>query len=870
MTTSQPVSTAVKKKRLFLVDGMSHIFRAFYAIRGLTNSQGVPTNAVFGFASMLRKLVRQYQPDYIAIVFDGMKPTFRHESFEGYKANRAAMPEDLARQIPLIRKLCEALHLPILEIEGFEADDIIGTFSQRAEQEDLEAVIVSNDKDMFQLVTEQVRVLHQAKADILFDSAKVEEFFGVPPSQVVDVLGLMGDSVDNVPGAPGIGEKGAKELIKQFGSIDKLLEQPDKVSRKTYRESLQLHRDQILQSRQLVTIHTAVPLDWNLAELQSQTPDILQLTELFAELGFQSLLREYESQSPPTDSIPSSFETIRNVSEIREMMKALQAEARTYCYVELDDEDNMQANIRNVAFVGEHGGWQASFGEDSPLRFADFWVVFSDDAIRKVIHNAKNLQVVLLRGGQKLLGLEWDTMLLSYLTQPNRSNHQFEEIVFAHLQKTPAKVVADRCMATRELFSLLHPKFLEEGLEQVYEEIEKPLSEVLAAMELAGIQIDSRMLGDLSLEFEKKLDTLSQKIFELAGTDFNINSPKQLGEILFEKLNLPAPKKLKKSGQFSTSVEVLEQLGQSYELPRLILEFRQIAKLKTGYVDALPRLVNPVTGRVHTSFNQTVAATGRLSSSNPNLQNIPIRSEMGTKIRSAFIPSNGCVLLAADYSQIELRVLAHLSRDPVLLEAFRNGEDIHSRTGSEVFGIHPGLQSAEIRRRAKVINFGIVYGQTAFGLAKELEISSREAQEFINRYFEHYRGVKDYIDQTIAETRRTGVSRTLFGRLRQISEINSKNPNLRGFAERTAVNSPIQGTAADLIKLAMIRIHKKMELNPLKSKMLLQVHDELVFDVPQDELQCMEELVRIEMESVHTLLVPLVVKMGWGKNWMET
>lgn len=870
MTTSRPVSTAVKKKRLFLIDGMSHIFRAFYAIRGLTNSQGVPTNAVFGFASMLRKLIRQYHPDYVAVVFDGMKPTFRHESFEAYKANRAAMPEDLARQIPLIRKLCLALHLPILEIEGYEADDIIGTFSLRAEQEDLEAVIVSNDKDMFQLVTDQVRVLHQAKADILFDSAKVEEFFGVPPSQVVDVLGLMGDSVDNVPGAPGIGEKGAKELIKQFGSIDKLLEQPDKVSRKTYRESLQLHREQILQSRQLVTIHTTVPLDWNLAELQAQPPDISQLTKLFGELGFQSLLREYESQSPPPDLIPGSFETIRNLSELQEMMKAFQTAPRIYSYVEFDGADPIQANILGVGFAGEQRGWQASFGEGSALRFSDFHRFFSDDSIQKVIHNAKNLQVVLLRQGQKLRGLEWDTMLLSYLTQPNRSNHQFEEIVFAHLQKTPTKIAVDRSTATRELFSLLHPKILEEGLEQVYQDIERPLSEVLAAMEFAGIRIDSRLLQDLSLEFEKKLDTLSQKIFELAGREFNINSPKQLGEILFEKLNLPAPKKLKKSGQFSTSVEVLEQLALNYELPRLILEFRQIAKLKTGYVDALPRLVNPVTGRVHTSFNQTVAATGRLSSSNPNLQNIPIRSEMGAPIRSAFIPSNGCVLLAADYSQIELRVLAHLSQDGVLLEAFRSGEDIHSRTGSEVFGIHPALQSAEIRRRAKVINFGIIYGQTAFGLAKELEISSREAQEFINRYFERYRGVKEYIEHTIAETRRTGVSRTLFGRLRQISEINSKNPNLRGFAERTAVNSPIQGTAADLIKLAMIRIHKKLEREKLKSKMLLQVHDELVFDVPQDELQTMEELVKTEMESVHPLLVPIVVKIGSGKNWMET
>ena len=867
MTSTPPVS---KKKRLFLIDGMSHIFRAFYAIRGLSNSQGVPTNAVFGFASMLRKLVRQYQPDLIAVAFDGEKPTFRHDAFVDYKANRSAMPEDLARQIPFIRRLCQALCLPILEIEGFEADDIIGTFARRAEQENVDTVIVSNDKDMFQLVTECVRVLHQAKDDILFDPPKVQDFFGVPPSQVVDVLGLMGDSVDNVPGAPGIGEKGAKDLIKQFGSIGELLERSNEITRKTYRESLQVHREQILQSRELVTIHTAVPLDLKLGDLKSQPPDINQLRELFTELGFQSLLREYESQLPQSESSPAFFETLRDSAEIYPMLKALREETRVYCYVELDQEDPMQAKVLSLAFAGTQRGWKIDFCEDSPVQFADFYEAFADAAIPKVIHNAKNLQVILLRKGQKLRGLEWDTMLLSYLVQPNRSNHQFEEIVFAHLQKTPSRGAAERCAATRELFSMLHPKVMEEGLDQVCQDIEMPLSGGLAAMEFFGIRIDTRMLEALSHEFEEKLKELSQKIHELAGTEFNINSPKQLGEILFETLNLPAPKKLKKSGQYSTSVDVLEQLAQDHELPRLILEFRQIAKLKNGYVDALPRLVNPVTGRVHTSFNQTVAATGRLSSSNPNLQNIPIRTEMGAKIRSAFIPSEGCVLMAADYSQIELRVLAHLSRDPVLLDAFRKGEDIHSRTGREVFGIHPGLQSTEIRRRAKVINFGIIYGQTAFGLAKELEIPNREAQEFIERYFAHYHGVKDYIDDTIAETRKTGVSRTLFGRLRQIPEINSKNPNMRSFAERTAVNSPIQGTAADLIKLAMNRIHKRMEQEGLKSRMLLQVHDELVFDVPEHELQIIQGIVKAEMESVHELLVPLVVKIGWGKNWMET
>ncbi|MFN8005505.1 MAG: DNA polymerase I [Terriglobia bacterium] len=869
MIESSP-GAAVAMKKLFLIDGMSHLFRAFYAIRGLSNAQGVPTNAVFGFASMLRKLMRQYQPEYIAVVLDGMKPTFRHEAYEAYKANRAAMPEDLARQLPFFRRFCEALRLPILEIEGYEADDIIGTLARRAEQEKLEAVIVSNDKDMFQLVNERVRVLHQAKADVTFDSQKVEEIFGVPPRQVVDVLGLMGDSVDNVPGAPGIGEKGARDLIKQFGSIDRLLEQADQVNRKAYRESLQSNREQILQSRELVTIHTAVPLDCELQSLRTQPPDLEKLKSLFGELGFQSLLREYEGVTAPTEPVQTSFDKIESAAELRGLIEALRKEARVYCYVALEGEDPMQGSVPGLAFAGEQRTWQTTFSEGTSLRFVDFLEVFSAEAIRKVIHNAKTLQVLLLREGGLLGGFVADTMLMSYLIQPNRSNHQFEEIIFAHLQKSPEKQPAERCVATRDLFTHLQPKIEEEGLDRVFQEIEKPLSEVLAAMEFAGIRVDCHLLNQLSREFEERLSALTVKIYELAGTEFNINSPKQLGEILFEKLNLPAPRKLKKSGQYSTSVEILEQLAQDHELPGLILDFRQISKLKTGYVDALPRLVNPGTGRVHTSFNQTVAATGRLSSSNPNLQNIPVRSEMGTKIRAAFIPTEGCILLAADYSQIELRVLAHLSEDPVLLDAFQKGEDIHSRTAAEVFGIHPGLQGPEIRRRAKAINFGIIYGQTAFGLAKELEISSREAQEFIKRYFEHYRGVKDYIDRTIAETRQTGVSRTLFGRLRQIPEINSKNPTMRGFAERTAVNSPIQGTAADLIKLAMIRLFRKMKANQLRSKMLLQVHDELVFDVPLDELPSMQELVKTEMESVSPLRVPLVVEIGSGVNWMET
>lgn len=869
MTAAQASANPEPIKRVFLVDGMSHIFRSFYAIRNLSNSQGLPTNAVFGFASMLRKLVRQYQPDYIAVVFDGSQPTFRHEAFQEYKAHRTEMPDDLATQLPYIRKLCEALNLPILEMERYEADDIIGTFAKKAERDNVQAVIVSNDKDMFQLVTDRVQVLHQAKEDVLFDPARVKDFFGVPPEHVVDVLGLMGDAVDNIPGAPGIGEKGARDLISRFGSLETLLANSDQVEKKTYRESLKENRQQILQSKELVTIDTQVPLEIGWDELRAREPDIEKLRSLFTELGFQSMLKEYEAEVPKLETA-TSFQSVESRQEVKQLVKDLSKEERVYLYLDLDHEEPMLARPRALALAGENLGWIARF--DSPGNLAvdglrEFW---ENPEIPKVLHNAKTAHVVLAKEGMSLRGIQWDTMLMSYLIQPNRSNHNLEEIAFARLEKAPSSSAEQRCAVTRDLFAVLLPELNELKLEKVYQEIELPLVEVLATMEWNGIRVDSAALMGMSEDFEKQLNVLTQKIYEAAGSEFNINSPKQLGEILFEKLNLPAPKKLKKSGQYSTSVDILEQLANEYELPRLMLEYRQLAKLKSGYVDALPRLVNPHTGRVHTSFNQTVAATGRLSSSNPNLQNIPIRSELGMKIRSAFIPSEGWVLLAADYSQIELRILAHLSQDPVLVDSFRKGEDIHTRTAAEVFGIHPGMQTGEIRRRAKAINFGIVYGQTPFGLAKELGIPNPDAKKFIERYFERYQGVKRFIEETVAETRKTQVTRTFFSRLRQIPDISSKNPALRNFAERTAVNSPIQGTAADLIKLAMIRIHRKLQKKKLKTKMLLQVHDELVFDVPKDELEVVENLVKTEMESVCELCVPIVVEIGTGKNWMET
>jgi DNA polymerase-1 len=740
-------------------------------------------------------------------------------------------------------------------------------------------VIVSNDKDMFQLVNDQVQVLHQAKEDVFFDAAKVKDFFGVPPEQVVDVLGLMGDASDNIPGAPGIGEKGARDLISRFNSLENLLANTSQVDRKTYRQSLEENREQILSSRQLATIDLQAPVTVDWAELKTQPPDMEALQSLFVEMGFQSLLKEFEmepeKERPVAAEARASLSAIATGQEAARLLGQESAEP-VFCCLELTAAEPVDADLLALAVCrNEKGsvspsGWKVAFSEQAQVTPSDFKSFWDEAKLPKVIHNAKPAFLALERQQLALQGLADDTMLMSYLLQPNRSNHNFEEIVFALLGENAGADCEQRAFQVARLYAQLSPKLHELGLEKIYREVELPLVEVLAEMEGHGVIIDPQVLGQLSKEMEVQIDRLTKRIYELAGVEFNMNSPKQLGEILFDKLNLPAPKKLKKSGQYSTSVEILEQLSTNYELPRQMLEYRQLAKLKSGYVDALPKLVNPRTGRVHTSFNQTIAATGRLSSSNPNLQNIPIRSELGMKIRAAFVPAGGHVLLAADYSQIELRVLAHFSKDPVLIDSFRRGEDIHSRTAMEVFGVHPGMQTPELRRRAKAINFGIVYGQTAFGLAKELEVSNREAQKFIDSYFEHYRGVKEWIDETIAETRKTEISRTLHGRLRQIPDIRSKNPNLRGFAERTAVNSPIQGTAADLIKLAMIRIHHLLKHEKMHTRMLLQVHDELVFEVPEGEVEAAEKLVKREMETVVELAVPVVVDIGVGKNWMET
>lgn len=871
------------RKTLFLIDGMSQIFRAFFALPPLRTSKGIPTNAIRGFTTMLRKIIQTHHPDYIGVAFDMAGPTFRHDAFADYKKDRPDMPEDLAAQLPYIRRVCAALRVPILQMEKFEADDIIGTLARKAEAENLDVVIATQDKDMFQLVNEHVRTLRATKdgGEVFCDPHTVEELMGLPPEKIIDYLGLCGDSVDNIPGAPGIGEKGAKKLLTDFGSLEALLERWQEVANKRYSQSLHDNRETILQSKDLATIRTDVPVELNLESLQLEPPDREGVIELFRELEFNTLLKEFEASDKPSGDTSdsssaakeetSAFRILRTLDEMKDFIVRSPKGKGVTLYVIHETNGPLAGYCIPLGLAVDNGeAVTLEITDKSLWQKSGLKELLEDERIAKQTHDGKSAMWLLSReAGIALNGLGDDTMLMSYLLDANESNHSLERLIRAHLNTELGLGSATAADLIRRLVPLLKRETEALGLMKVYETIELPLASVLARMEQNGVRVDEKVLAALSSEFETKLEELTQNIYKGAGTEFNINSPKQLGEILFEKLNLPSGKKSKKSGQYSTAIDVLEELAVSYELPRLVLEYRQISKLKSTYVDALPKLIDPITRRLHTSFNQTVAATGRLSSTEPNLQNIPIRSELGRKIRSAFVPEEGCRLLSADYSQIELRLLAHFSEDAVLIDAFQRGEDIHARTAQEIFGVPRLMQTPEHRRQAKAINFGIVYGLSAFGLAQQLGIPQSGAKSYIDAYFARYKGVKEFIDRTVAEARKNGEVRTLFGRLRRIPDINSKNPAMRNFAERTAVNTPLQGTAADLIKLAMIRIDQKMVENKFRAKMILQVHDELVFEAQENELADLRKLVKQEMEHVYKLRVPLTVDISVGKNWMD-
>ena len=861
---------------------MAHIYRAFFAPmpQRLTGPGGVPTNVPFLFGNILRRLIKDYQPDYIGIVFDPPGATFRDKLFEKYKAQRQPMPDEMRVQLPFVRRLCEAMRLPILEVQGYEADDVIGAMALQAAKKNLDVLVISNDKDMMQLVGKNVRTLRTGsggvKADIIVDEKKVEEILGVPPERVVDYMALLGDNIDNIPGAKGIGEKGAAELIKKYGSVEKALDHADEVPNKRYREALQQQREQVMMSKQLATIATDLPLELDLNELERREPDVAALGTLYRELGFNSLLKELSAEalaeSAPASAEPSvkaDYAAFGDVAEFRAYLGKVPAKQAMAVWLNLElgerESEGFGTRIASIEVSSKTGEGRSVWLDEKGEALKALAPLLTDAKRVKIVHDPKLFQLLTGRAAN----VKDATQLYSYLVRPTTANHNLADVVMRQFNTPLGGGPGERADYLQRLAPVLRAQIDEQELAGVYEKIDLPLAPVLADMEGIGIRVDPKELDKMSMSMEKGVRRLEKEIWKLAGNEFNINSPTQLAEILFDKLNLQPPTRRGKGKVRSTAADILEEMAAQHALPAKIIEYREISKLKSTYVDALPKLIHPETGRLHTSFSQTTAATGRLSSSDPNLQNIPIRTELGREIRAAFVAEKGKILLSADYSQIELRVMAHFSQDPVLIDAFRNGEDIHARTAQEVFGVGPMAQNAEHRRAAKAINFGIIYGLSAFGLAQQLSIGQKEAAQFINAYFTRYSGVKKFLDKILVDTRKTGVAKTLFGRIRPIPEINSPQAQLRSFAERTALNSPLQGTAADLIKLAMIKIDDRLTEEKFEAKMILQVHDELLFEAPPKEKGKLEKLVREEMEGVYKLAVPLVVEICSGPNWRD-
>ncbi|HEY6339028.1 MAG TPA: DNA polymerase I [Candidatus Sulfotelmatobacter sp.] len=905
---------------MFLIDTMSFIFRAYHAMarqRSMSTKSGLPTAAIYVFVNMLRKLRADFSPQYLAAVYDVAAPTFRDQQaeaitkvrkfdiktqtfteveYKGYKANRAAMPEDLAQQLPYIRRALEAYRIPILQLAGFEADDLIGTLARKATAAGHPVYVVSSDKDMMQLVNDNVHILNPPKDNLICDAAKVEEILGVPPERVIDVMALRGDSIDNIPGAPGIGDKGSVEIIKRFGTVEQALERAADVEKKTYRESLQNNREAILFSKSMATIDTNVPVELDVEAMRAGEPALDDLREVFTELEFTSLLKEL---LPVVEITKANYGEAKSSADIERVLQSVpagssvaiaveQAEAAPETLEEEPEEAPPQAELMlpltdatldesasaasppalRLAISGA-AGTATVVRLDASEPAARLRAALQDTATRKSIHDYKSAIHALVPLGIELQGVRHDPMLYSYLLDPTYSSHGVPEVALRRFNLKLSGDLAESADIAGRLATALRADVEQANLTKLYEEIDLPLVPVLARMEQAGVKIDTVALRKMSAELERESSATAKEIYELAGMEFNVSSPKQLGDVLFNRLNLPKPVKYGKGRTISTAVDVLEALAEEYPIAQKVLDYRQLTKLKSTYVDALPALINPATGRLHTTFGQTGTATGRLSSANPNLQNIPIRTELGRGIRAAFTAEPGHVLLTADYSQIELRLLAHFSRDPLLVEAYRRGDDIHTLTASQVFGVPPLMVTPDHRRQAKVVNFGIVYGLSAFGLSQQLGITSADAKEFIAAYFEKYKGVRTFIDKTLEEARRELKVKTLFGRQRPIPDINSKNINQRGFAERTAVNTPLQGTAADLIKVAMIRIDAALRERGLKSRMTLQVHDELVFEVPENELETMQSMVREHMERAPGLAVPLLVEIGVGPNWRD-
>jgi DNA polymerase-1 len=862
------------RPKFYLVDAMSNVHRAYHAIQRLSTSAGRPTNAIYGFVTMLRKMLREHSPEYLAVAWDGPQRTVRHETYASYKANRAPMQDDLASQLPAIRQVLDAYRIPVLELPGYEADDVIGTLAVRAVNEGFDVVIVTADKDMLQLVRPGIRVFHTGK-EIFLDEAGVQDFFGVPPGQVTDVLALMGDSVDNVPGVPGVGPVTAKKWITTYGTLEKLLEKASEVKGKVG-DNLRQNFDNARLSRQLVEIPTNLPIDFDRKSLERASPDLEKLKAAFVEFEFHSLAAEIQGEAVAVQEIPS-----RRLGS-GEAFSLAPAGRTGLAFLACGDR----------VLLAESDGKSAEILEAPSSEVQRRWAEWDRSSSRFAVADAKPLDAFRARAGQSVAGDVLDVGLAHYVLFPGIASSDFEPMAFQHLgwkvipdreagvdgSSLPSGFAiepADRWLAERAAGSASLAASLEQKLrerpdvERIYRTIERPLTPVLARMEMAGVAVDVSYLQQMSARMERDLHELEGKIWQEAGEEFNVNSPVKLGQILFEKMGYPVLKKTAKTRSSSTGVEVLTELAeQGYALPKLVLEFREIAKLKGTYVDALPALADSE-GRVHTSFRQTVAATGRLSSSDPNLQNIPIRTAAGREIRRAFIAPPGSKLVVADYSQIELRILAHLSDDRALIDAFDEKQDIHRATAAKIFSVSPDLVSHEMRNAAKRINFALLYGMAPFTLGKDLGVSTAEAKSYIDSYFAQFPKVRGCLDTILGEARRSREVRTLFGRIRPIPDIAASNPNVRGNAERMALNAPFQGSAADVIKIAMIRLAAKLSESGGSARLLLQVHDELVLETPDSEVEPVRRLVQKVMEEAASLNVRLEARVGSGQNWLS-
>lgn len=887
-----------EKKRLFLIDANGYIHRAFHALPPLTNSRGEPVQALFGFARMLQKILRQDKPDYMAVCFDSAGPTFRHAAFEDYKGTRKKIEDALLFQLPLAKDMVEAWGLPCVALAGFEADDLIATMARKGVGHGLRVVIVTADKDAFQLVDADVSVWNDSKG-ILYSPAEVEEKYGLKPGQMVDFFALTGDASDNVPGVPGVGEKTAVQLLQRFGNLDKVLESTGEL-KPVLRMKLENNRDKALMSRDLVILDRNAPIALEPEACRIHEPDAEKLTGFFRRMEFNALVQEVAP--PPAVRGARAVRIARTEEDFRALAAELAAAPEAAVDVETSALDALRSALVGISLSTRAGtAWYVPVGHDEQgagaaeamgLAVKHLSGPFADLRLAKTGHNLKYDLQVLRRHGLDLDGIRFDTLLASYCINPSRLNHGLKDLCLDLLGETMtpideligkgakqismAAVAVDRAAdyagadaeVSLRLKGLMEPQLREKKLEKLFHDVEMPLLRILADMEKTGIRVDVGYLQGLQKTFEGEIGALEKTIYALAGEAFNLNSSKQLGALLFEKLKLPVVRRTKTG--FSTDEEVLRKLSALHPVPAKMVEYRELAKLKSTYIDALLQMAREDTGRVHTSFNQAVAATGRLSSSDPNLQNIPIRTEYGRKIRRAFVADPGCVLLSADYSQIDLRVLAHVSRDPVLCEAFRKGGDVHEATAREIFGIAAGTPvTSEQRRVAKTVNFGIVYGQTPFGLSQQLGIPMATAKAYIDQYFERYEGVKKWIGSILEQARRDGYVTTLLNRIRYLPEIQSTNPSVRGFAERTAMNTPIQGTSADIIKVAMRELAGELAGGRFGARLLLQVHDDLLLEVPEAEAGRLAPVVRRVMEQAIALDVPLLADLKRGTNWSQ-